>query len=161
MENKTRKIVLAAMLSALACVATMVIRIPAGQGYLNLGDSVVLLSGWLLSPMYGFFAAAIGSAMADLFAGYALYAPITFLIKGCMALLVSLIYKRNKSLPALFLSAILAEILMAGGYYLFEGFLYGFLPSLASLPMNLLQGLLGLVIGLFLKNVFYKANIMK
>ena len=33
-----------------------------------------------------------------------------------------------------------AELLMAGGYYLFEGFLYGFGAALASVPGNLLQG---------------------
>ena len=56
---KTRKIVTASMLAALCCVATMIIRIPSPlKGYMNLGDCVVLLSGWLLSPVYGFFAAA-------------------------------------------------------------------------------------------------------
>ena len=59
------------MLAALVCVATMVIKIPSPlNGYINLGDCIVLLSGWLLSPVYGFMAAGLGSALADLFAGY-------------------------------------------------------------------------------------------
>ena len=62
------------MLAALICVATMVIKIPSPlNGYINLGDCIVLLSGWLLSPVYGFMAAGLGSALADLFAGYVTY----------------------------------------------------------------------------------------
>ena len=89
MENsKTRKIVLTAMFAALCCVATMIIKIPSPlKGYLNLGDCIVLLSGFMLSPLYGFLAAGIGSALADLFAGYVIYAPATFVIKGVMALI--------------------------------------------------------------------------
>ena len=86
-NNATKRIVMAAMLAALTCVATMVIKIPSPlKGYLNLGDCVVLLAGWMLSPVYGFLAAGIGSALADVFSGYVLYAPATFVIKGAMAL---------------------------------------------------------------------------
>ena len=66
MKTKTQKIVMAAMLAALVCVATMIVKIPSPlKGYLNLGDCVVLLSGWILSPVYGFLAAGIGSDISD------------------------------------------------------------------------------------------------
>jgi len=56
-DKKIRKLVLAALLAALVCVATMVVQIPSPmQGYVNLGDCFVLLSGWLLGPWYGFAA---------------------------------------------------------------------------------------------------------
>ncbi|MBR4036096.1 MAG: ECF transporter S component, partial [Oscillospiraceae bacterium] len=39
--NSSQELVFAAMLSALACVATMVIKIPSPlHGYINLGDCV-------------------------------------------------------------------------------------------------------------------------
>ena len=88
MHSKTKNIVLAALIAALACVATMIIKIPSPmKGYLNLGDCVVLAAGWLLPGGYGFFAAGLGSALADLFSGYVIYAPATFVIKGVMALI--------------------------------------------------------------------------
>lgn len=166
MENKTKKLVLAAMLAALTCVATMIIRIPSPlKGYMNLGDSVVLLSGWLLSPAYGFLAAAIGSALADVFAGYVLYAPATFLIKGLMALAAYFLYKGlskgKSSFGARLVSALVAELIMAGGYYIFEGFMYGFGASLVNIPANIVQGVAGIIVGIFLVNVFEKANIVK
>ena len=78
-KTSTRKIVIASMLAVLTCVATMIIKIPSPmKGYLNLGDCVVLLAGWMLSPVYGFVAAGLGSGLADLFSGYVFYAPATF-----------------------------------------------------------------------------------
>ena len=94
MKTNTQKIVMASLLAALCCVATMIIKIPSPlKGYLNLGDCVVLLSGWMLSPLYGFLAAGIGSALADLFLGYVVYAPVTFLIKGVMAIISHFVFK--------------------------------------------------------------------
>ncbi len=164
MQNRTRKIVMGALLAALTCVATMIIKIPSPlKGYMNLGDCVVLIAGWMLSPMYGFLAAGIGSALADVFSGYALYAPATFLIKGMMALLAHALYKvlqkGLKNLPSRIVSGFAAEILMIGGYYLFEGFLYGFVPSLVNIPTNAVQGLAGLILGVVLIKVFEKSRI--
>lgn len=164
MKSKTQKIVSAAMLAALVCVATMIIKIPSPlEGYLNLGDCIVLLSGWLLSPLYGFLAAGIGSALADIFSGYALYAPATFIIKGLMALVAyfgfKLTNKKLGSLPSRILGGLGAEITMISGYLIFEGFLYGFVPSLVNIPSNAIQGIAGLIIGTILIKIFEKYKI--
>ena len=93
-DKKIRKLVLAALLAALVCVATMVVQIPSPmQGYVNLGDCFVLLSGWLLGPWWGGAAGGIGSMLADLVLGYGHYAPGTLIIKGLMALVGALIFK--------------------------------------------------------------------
>jgi uncharacterized membrane protein len=113
MVNKTKKIVFSALLASLVCVATMVIKIPSPlSGYINLGDGVVLLCGWLLGPFYGFLAAAVGSALADLFYGYMVYVPATFLIKGAVALIACVLSKKTKK----FIGAIAAEAVMVAGY---------------------------------------------
>ena len=91
------KITTAAVMIAFTCVLTMAVRIPSPtKGYLNLGDLAVLLSGWLLGPLYGSIAAGVGSALADLFAGYPVYVPGTLLVKAAMALIVSLVPARVK-----------------------------------------------------------------
>ena len=161
-----RKIILtavAALLAALTCVATMIIKIPSPmKGYLNLGDCVVLLSGWILPPGYGFLAAGLGSALADVFSGYMTYAPATFLIKGLMALVAyfsyKLLHKKLGSLVSDILGGILAEILMVMGYFLFEGILYGFVPSLVNIPANGVQGVAGVVIGVVLVKILEKSK---
>ena len=163
--NTTKKIVNASMLAALVCVATMIIKIPSPlKGYINLGDCVVLLSGWLLSPLYGFLAAGIGSALADVFSGYIAYAPATFVIKGLMAIIACfgfhLLHKRLGDFLSRILSGALSEIIMILGYFVFEGFLYGFVPSIVNIPANSVQGIAGLIIGTMLIKVFEKNKII-
>lgn len=164
MKDTTKKIVIAALLAALTCVATMIIKIPSPlQGYLNLGDCVVLLCGWLLSPLYGFLAAGIGSALADLFSGYITYAPATFVIKGLMAIIAyygfKLLHKKLEKLPSRIISGVASEVLMILGYFVFEGFLYGFRPSVVNIPANAVQGVAGLILGIILVKVFKKNKI--
>ncbi|MBQ7976117.1 MAG: ECF transporter S component [Clostridia bacterium] len=163
--NTTKRIVTASMLAALVCVATMIVKIPSPlKGYLNLGDCVVLLAGWLLSPFYGFLAAGIGSALADVFSGYVAYAPATFVIKGLMAIIAyfgfRLLHKRTGDFSSRILSGTLSEIIMILGYFIFEGFLYGFAPSLVNIPANAVQGAVGLIIGITLIKVFENNKII-
>lgn len=166
MKFQTKKTIMAAMLAALVCVATMIIKIPSPmqQGYLNLGDCVVLLCGFMLSPVYGFLAAGIGSFLADIFAGYAVYAPATFLIKGLMALTAHfgfrLLQKKCGTSVSKVLSGACGVIVMVSGYYVFEGFLYGFVPSLVNIPANALQGAVGLILGIALTHIFEKHHIL-
>ena len=155
MKTKTQKIVLAALFAALACIATLVIKIPSPlKGYINLGDCIVLLAGWLLSRGYGFMAAGLGSALADLILGYAVYAPVTFVVKGTMALAASL--GSGKGLVSKLVSGVAAELVMILGYYVFEGFMYGFGPAAINIPANAVQGVAGLVIGIILVKIFEK-----
>ncbi|MBQ8269988.1 MAG: ECF transporter S component [Bacteroidaceae bacterium] len=162
-KNTTQRIVMAALLAALACVATMIIKIPSPlKGYINLGDCIVLIAGWMLSPVYGFLAAGLGSALADLFSGYVVYAPATFIIKGVMALIAfygfKLLHKRLGDLPSRIISGTVAEIIMILGYFVFEGFMYGFGPSVVNIPANGVQGIAGLVLGIVLIKIFNKAR---
>lgn len=162
--KRIQKIVISSMLAALVCVATMIVKIPSPlNGYINLGDCIVLISGWILSPAYGFLAAGIGSALADLFSGYVAYAPATFIIKGIMAVVSFYVFKAlNKkmgNLPSRVLSGISAETCMITGYFVFEGFLYGFTPSIVNIIPNAIQGACGLLIGVILIRIFEKNKI--
>lgn len=163
---KTKNLIMAALIAALACITTMIIKVPSPlKGYVNLGDCIVLVAGWIFSPTYGFMAAAIGSAMADVFSGYVLYAPATFVIKGLMALTACYGYKLcSKKLGDLIsriISGVMAEILMVLGYYIFEGFLYGFIPSLVNIPANGVQGVAGLIIGVTLIKILKGNKLLK
>lgn len=163
-QNTAHKIVMSAMLAALTCVATMIIKIPSPlKGYINIGDCIVLLAGWLLLPMYGFLAAGVGSALADVFSGYVMYAPATFIIKGIMALIAyygsKLLRKKGKRIFGQIVSGAVAEVWMIVGYFVFEGFLYGFAPSLVNIPANGIQGIAGLVLGVAFMKIFEKNKI--
>jgi uncharacterized membrane protein len=162
-NQKLKLTIISALFAALVCVATMVVKIPTPlNGYINLGDCVILVASFTLPCGYGFLAAGIGSALADILSGYTAYAPATFIIKGLMVLVVYLVTKLLKSNKQNFqkiLSGVLAELWMVLGYYIFEGFMYGFAPSLVNIPANGMQGLAGLIIGLILVKFFEKAKI--
>lgn len=155
----THEIVLTALFAALACVATMVIRIPtpATSGYIHPGDAIVILCGLILGPRYGFLAAGLGSCAADLFGGYFLYVPATFIIKGLIAFCTAKVAQRLPDTTKGHLMGVIAGgvfdiILVCGGYFIFEYFIYG-LGAAASIPANAIQGISGLIIALVLSPV--------
>ncbi len=161
MNDKTKKIVLASMLGALTFIATIIIRVPMPVvGYINLGDCIVLLCGWVLGPVYGGLAAGLGSAIADLSAGWMSYAPVTFAIKWLMAVaayyLGVKLAKSEKGFGLKLLSAIVAELIMVGGYLAFESILYGFGSAAVNIPLNAVQGCLGLIAGLVIMKAYTK-----
>ena len=155
-DKKIRTMVMAAVLAELACVATMVIQIPSPMnGYVNLGDCFVLLSGWLLGPWWGAAAGGIGSMLADLLLGYGHYAPGTLVIKGLMALVGALVFKAlGKKSAAALVSGVVSEVIMVVGYFGYAGLLLGKgIGAAASIPGNLVQGAVGLVAGFLLLQV--------
>lgn len=158
MKDKTiRKLVLSAMFAALSCAATMVIQIPIATGYLNFGDGLCLLAGWILGPWYGFAAAGLGSALADLLAGYGAYVPATFVIKGLVALIAALLLRlvRKEGMPAVWqlaLSALPAEAAMVLSYFAFETLVLGEAAAAAAAVLNnLLQAAAGIVLAVLLE----------
>ncbi len=169
-SNTLVKTVLTALFASLCCVATMVIQIPTPTGgFLNLGDAVVILSAWMLGPVYGTLAAGLGSMLADIFAGYAQYAPATFIIKALMALCVWFILhlfrkitdkKPNFAILFTALGAVLAEIIMVLGYLLFEAVILGYgAGAFASVLGNSMQGVAGIVAGTLLTELLRRTKI--
>ncbi len=157
-KNKLFNLVLAAVFAALIYVATFVVQIPipATGGYINLGDAFVLAGAIILGPVYGAAAAGIGSALADLLSGYAVYAPATFIIKAGMAVCVALLFKalRDKTKLALPLAAVVGELIMVGGYFVYESVILGYgLGAAAAIPANLIQGAAGAVVGVLLSQL--------
>ena len=156
MNNNLKKLILAALFAALSCVATMSIRIPTPGtgGYIHPGDAIVILSGVILGPVWGFLAGGIGSALSDLIGGYFIYVPITFVIKGLVALAAGLLYQKvGKNQKSRYIAVILGgvadSILVAGGYFVCEFLIYG-AGAAASIPANIIQGVGGLVISCIL-----------
>ncbi len=159
-DNTVKKLVYSALFAALTCCATM-LRFPAGIGYIHAGDAVVLLGAFLLGTWWGAFAAGLGSAIADLLAGYALYAPASFVIKALIALAASFVLKKcsrhrpaRNALPA----ALIAELIMLAGYFCYDCFVlkYG-MAALGDLPTNLIQSVFGAVGGIALYSAIAKS----
>lgn len=161
MYNKSlHKLISAALMAALTCVATLAIHFPTLTGYIHPGDAFVLLSGIILGPIYGPLAAGLGSMLADLLAAYPHYAIATFIIKAAAALVASLLYKKGK-LRSVILGGIIGGVVVTIGYFLFDGSLYGFGASIKGIPTNGIQNALGIVISALLFPILRKVPQIK
>lgn len=182
MRNENlKKLVIAALLAAMTCVATMIIKFPTPtMGYIHLGDGFVLLCGVILGPWMGALAAGIGSMLSDLFSGYASWAPATFFIKALTACVAGLLFHRlqhsiksDKSrYAAILIGGVIGETIMVIGYFLYEALLAAFAnggftsaalaggiaSSATGIPFNILQGVTGIIISILLLPVLMKIN---
>ena len=158
------RLVLTALFAALTCAATALLHIPSPiGGYFNLGDAVILLAAFLLTPVYGAVAGGVGAALADVLLSFVLYAPATFVIKFLTALTAALLLRSQKEhrLRGALLGAIAGELVMAGGYFLYEWALYGLSGSAESLlTTNLPQAALSAAVAVLLYFVLDRAHVL-
>ena len=164
-SNSGFRIILTAMFAAMVCVSTIAIQIPSPMGgYVNLGDALVLMSAFLLGPVYGGAAAGIGSALADLLTGYAYYAPGTLVIKLLIAVAAALVYRaltagapRMKQPLRCAVAGIPGEIIMVLGYLFYAWVcLSRGASAVASVPGNIAQAAAGIIIAAVLTPVVTK-----
>ena len=162
--KKMQMLVITALFAATICVTTFIVKIPspATNGYFNLGDCFVILSGMLLGPVYGSLAAGLGSALADILSGYAQYAPATFIIKALMALSVCFIIKAFKGkaqIVSRLCSGFVAEAIMVLGYFGYEAIILGYgIAAAGSIFSNVMQGLIGIIAALAISSAILKSK---
>lgn len=150
-RSNLRLIALCGIFAALVFIGTE-LKIPTAIGYMNLGDGVILIASYFLGPA-AFFPAAIGSALGDLIAGYPVYIAPTFVIKGLMGLTAAIIMAKSHGKKAAgfilrLLAGIAAELIMVGGYFVFEMLMYGQEAAAGSVVFNLIQAGVAIVIAI-------------
>lgn len=172
-NQNLKKLVVAALLAAMTCIATMIIKFPTPTfGYIHLGDGFVLLCGVVLGPMGGALAAGIGSMFSDIFSGYASWAPATLIIKALTAGIAGFLFHKLQHIQksqgiryaALIIGGIIGEAIMVIGYFAYEAVIAalgsgafnqatlaaGIASSATGIPFNIVQGLVGIIISVLL-----------
>ena len=159
---KINQIVMTAMFMGMIIALTMIIRvpIPGTHGYIHLGDSMIFLAVLALGKKNGAIAAGFGSALADVIGGYAIYAPVTLVVKALMAVVVAAFIEQalkrghfaGTAGKAVIAGGMIAGgALMVAGYYAAEVVMYGnFIVPLSGVWMNALQCSVGAVLALML-----------
>ena len=166
-NSKFHKTVFTALMIAIIFISANLIRITTVGGFVHLGDCMVLLAAALLGKKRGALASGIGMALVDLYSGYIIWAPFTFIIKALMAYIAGAIleYNHRKSYLVPFL---ISGIFMVVAYF-FSGAIIAFLFTGSSNTIigalvysakdiigNILQVGVGIVIALPLSKVLYK-----
>lgn len=173
----TKFLALGGLFSALVFLATYftAIPIPSTGGYFNLGDSIILTAAILFGPKIGFVCGAIGSSLSDLLAGYVIFAPLTFVVKGVEGLIAGYIMKRitenmagkeMKILIPVLVSSITGALFMAIGYFTGEATVLtlfdktmGLTKAVTELPLNLLQGGLSVIVAVVLSGILRRLRV--
>jgi len=144
-------IAIAAIMIAVTTVCTLLVRvpIPATQGYVNFSDVATYLAGFTFGPWIGFIAGGIGAGLADILGGYAQFAVVTLFAHGLQGLVAGAL-GRGKKLPGMILAWLGGTAAMIGIYLVGEALLLrmGWGPALAEVPPNLLQNVVGGLIGI-------------
>ena len=150
----TQEIVFTALMTALVFVATYLPHIPIPLGYAHLGDAVIFLLALLAQRRSALVAACIGSALADLLGGFAIWIVPTLVIKFVMAEIIYRIARRGDAIApraSIIAALLLSSLWMAAAYTLAGAVLYASLPAaLASSPGLLMEGLVNSVLALLL-----------
>jgi uncharacterized membrane protein len=160
--SNTREVALTASMTAVTAVITMItgsfVPFPATGGYMNLGDSMVMLSGLLFGAWIGGFAGGVGSALSDILLGYGYFAPLTLFIKGAEGYLAGLIGK-SSSISRKIAGVFVAAVTMLAGYFLVETPLKGMGEALGELvAINSIQVTVGAIVALGLAQAVVKAH---
>jgi len=170
-KNSVVNIALLAIMTALATIMTLVIRIPypGTGGYFNFGDIMVMLGGLLLGPVGGFFVGGVGSAIADII-GFPLFAPLTLIVKGLEGMAVGYLGSRAREHVRLnvrdVIAVLVGAVIMLIGYFIGEVFFFevGVAIAIGELvTINLAQVLIGgsvtLLIGPTIRSYLHTVSI--
>lgn len=173
-SDNTLIFVTTAMMTAMVMIATTFFKIPNAMGYIHLGDGFVLLAAIILPKKYACFAGGVGAGLADIYGGYAVWAPWTLVIKIVMVLIVQLFFdfltKRASNgkhiakiagIPFAELFAyVLAVLWTVSGYYIAQGFISGnWIAPVADVPGNVLQAAVGSVIAILVSVTLGKTSL--
>ncbi len=158
-DERVRSLAMHGLFTAAVAMLTLFASVPlpvgGGGAYLNAGDAAVFASAYVLGPVGGAVVSGVGSALADVLHGSAVYAPASFIIKGLMALLCGLMLKKLRSA-----APVIAGLVMPLGYFAFECLLYDPPAALAGLWMNGVQYAFGFIAAALIFAAFRRAGIM-
>lgn len=155
-NSKIKQFVLCGLGMAIVFILTCFISVPIGQfGYVNLGDSAVMLFSIVLNPTLSLLCGGIGSALADIYLGYTHYAIFTFFAKGIEGYIVSVLFTKWKDK----MNFVIGGLLMVFTYYLADALLYkDWIVATGGVTFNLIQALISTIIATVLKPLFVNIN---
>ena len=149
----TREIAISAIMASLVCATTLLIQfpVPATQGFFNVGDAMVMVAALTFGPIVGFFAGGVGSSLADLIGGWYVWVPFTLVIKGLEGFLagsIMVLDDEDKGVKKKIVAWIVAGSEMVIGYFLVQYYMYGLGAALTEMPFNILQMVVGGIVGI-------------
>lgn len=163
-QIKTKDLTKVALMSALVCLATYVLKIPTANGYTHLGDSMIFISVLILGWKKGSLAGGLGAALADFIGGYMQWVLPTFFIKIIMGIIIGLIAEKLlfNFKHGWIIGAIVGGIFQIAAYTLVKVPLFGVAYALSTFPALTAQTISGIAIaGVLVSTLLVSGTINK
>ena len=166
---KTFDLVITALLAALVFVSTsfLNIKLPFGEGGLiHLGTVMLFIASILFGPKKGAFAGAVGMGLFDLTGPWAAWTPITVVARALQGYVVGKIAwskgHNGDNVKLNLVATIVSMPVMIGAYYIGQGIMFGnWIAPVASIPGDLIQNVVGVVIAIPLTTALKKVPYFK
>ncbi|MCL2547123.1 MAG: ECF transporter S component [Oscillospiraceae bacterium] len=161
-RSQAQRITLAAVCASMVFLGTFWIRINSPIGIMHVGDGVIFMVAAVLDPVSAMFAAAIGSALANLAgAGGPIFIPATLISKGLLAYFAAVAIRRIKNHAALVGAFFALQfVLVLCLYFVYQAFIFSPAAAIGHLvPFAILQNLLGVTLGAIVVPVMKKINL--
>ncbi|HCG4535987.1 ECF transporter S component [Ureibacillus chungkukjangi] len=169
-RNKTFDLIISALLISLVFVSTVFlnIKLPIGGqgGLVHLGTGMLFIASIMFGPKKGALAGSLGMGLFDLMSGWTIWAPGTIIARGLQGYIVGKIAwskGRNGNSIGFNLFGMMVSIpVMVVVYYLYESIIFGnWIIPLGSIPGNLVQNAVGMVIAIPVCLVLKKTPLFK
>ena len=169
-RQKTLSIAMTAMLIALVFIATLFVNIKlpikANGGLVHLGTAMLFIASILFGPKKGARAGAAGMGLFDIVGGWLIWAPITIVARGLQGFIVGKIAwangRKGDSIAFNIVAMIISMPVMLAVYYIGEVILYNnSVAPLASIPGDMIQNLLGLIVAIPVCLLLKKTSVFK
>lgn len=166
-KDRVKNMVITALLIAMVYLCTNInIRTPSitGGGLVHLGMAMCVFVSIVFGKKTGAIASGIGMALFDVLSDYFLWAPFTFVISALIGYVIGLVaHKEGRvNIARCVIAIILATAIKVGGYYLTEIILYqNLLSPLASVPGNIMQMVVGALVGVPFAVAVCKGHILR
>jgi uncharacterized membrane protein len=145
--NNPRTLATTGIMTALVLGMTLIhIAVTPINGYVHLGDIAIYFTAFAFGPWAGLIAGGLGTGLADVVSGYAIFAPLSLVVHGLQGLIAGLIVRQSVRAGRLALGVAAGGLIVIAGYFLGEALIPVFGgPSIAisEVPFNLVQAVFG------------------
>lgn len=167
MSLKTSEIVRVGILSAIVIIATFInVTLPLSSkgGLVHLGTPVAVICILVYGRKIGTLSSTIGMTLFDILAGYAIWAPITFVARlGFGYILGTVAFSKGRNADSLvfnIIGIVLAGLYMIVAYYIGEALIISsWIVALPSIIGDTIQVVFAIIVGLPVAKILKKANL--
>lgn len=154
----TKNLVRTSILTAIVYVSMSLLHITLFNSALHLGSLVIVVISLIFPRKQAIYASSIGATLFDIFSGYLIYAPFTFIARLSLSYIVSL--SKEKSILYQLIYSFAGGIVVIVIYFIsYLIILGGFSESIYASSADFIQlllTLLGVLITIPIKKVFPK-----